>query len=143
MPKEHIQDPEQADHWEVDTSSNLEDFYSIVPIYRTSLQKLLLKKSLQKMRLINLSVLNFVQDIHTDVKTTLSEFGLLLTPAERDGNCFFHSLSMNIKDAWNTYLIYDIDKPDVTSLSMKLRHVFAKEILGERQDHYQSFVKAL
>lgn len=50
---------------------------------------------------------------------------------------------MNIQDAWNTYLImigYDIDKPDVTSLSMKLRHAFAKEILGERQDHYQSFV---
>lgn len=52
MPKERIQDPEQADHWEVDKLSNLEDFYSIVPIYCTSLQKLLLKKSLQKMRLI-------------------------------------------------------------------------------------------
>ena len=156
MPKERIHDPEQADQWEMDMSNNSEDFSSIVPIFHTSLQKLQLKISLKKMKLMQItksikefqqftSVVNLTKDSDPNV-TTLSEFGLVLAPAPRDGNCFFHSLSMNImsnQEIWTNCLTKigcDNDKPDITSLSAKLRQAFVNEILGERRDVYQNFL---
>ena len=75
----------------------------------------------------------------TEVRSRLSEYGLVLTPVMRDGNCFFHSVSMNIisdLDRWNSWLtrIGIVDKFDIGSLSIKLRQAFVQEMLGERRE---------
>ena len=84
------------------------------------------------------------EEIDTEVQSRLSEYGLVLSPVMRDGNCFFHSVSMNILsdlDQWNRSLtkIGVIDKLDIGLLSMKLRQAFVQEILGERES-YESFL---
>lgn len=85
------------------------------------------------------------EEIDTEVQSRLSEYGLVLSPVVRDGNCFFHSVSMNILsdlDQWNRSLtkIGVIDKLNIGLLSMKLRQAFVQEILGERRESYESFL---
>lgn len=138
MPKERKrqQDLQHRDHWEKDKSISVEDYSSIRPIYQTSLQKLHIQRSLHKLKLIQMtksikhfrevmSMVNTTDVVETEVQSKLSEYGLVLTPVVRDGNCFFHSVSMNTLsdvDQWNSCLtrIGIVDKCDIGSLSMKL-----------------------
>lgn len=160
MPKERErqQDLEHSDYWEKDKSISVEDYSSIRPIYQTSLQKLQIQRSLHKLKLTQMtksikyfqevtSMVNSNEEsnVDTEVRSRLSEYGLVLTPVVRDGNCFFHSVSMNIisdLDRWNTWLtkIGIVDKFDIGSLSIKLRQAFVQEILGERRESYESFL---
>ena len=156
MPKERMEHHQQADHWEKDNSTNIEDFCSIVPIYCTSLHKLQIKRILQKMKLSEMtrcikyfqpvtSTMKDNDEIDTEMDTRLSEYGLVHTPVAKDGNCFFHSVALNITsnlDSWLTCLTrIGIDSTlDSKILSMKLRQAFVREILGERHELYKSFL---
>jgi hypothetical protein len=90
-------------------------------------------------------MVNSNEDVDTDIQSRLSEYGLVFSPVMRDGNCFFHSISMNIisdLDRWNSWLtkIGIVDKLDIGSLLMRLRQAFVQEILGERHASYESFL---
>ena len=90
-------------------------------------------------------IMDKVDDIDTGLSSRLREYGLVFTPAMRDGICFFHSVSMNIMsdlDRWNSCLtrIGTVDKLDIGSLSVNLRHAFVEEILGEHRESYKSFI---
>lgn len=154
MPKERIL--QYSDHWEMDKSADTMDYTSIEPIYHTCLRKLQIKRSLLKVNLIRItkSIELFQEvkimdkgndDIDTGLLSRLSEYGLVFTPATRDGNCFFHSVSMNIMsglDRCNSCLtrIGIVDKLDIRSLSVKLCHVFVEEIIGKHREAYKSFL---
>ena len=160
MPKERImrQEVRQSDHWEMDRSSNVEVYSSIVALYHTSLQKIQIRRSLQKLKLTQMTKSiryfrevtstvnsNEEKEINTQLLSRLSDYGLVLTPVTRVGNCFFHSVSMNLisdMNSWNSCLtrIGIVDKFDVGSMSMKLRQAFVKEILGERRESYENFL---
>ena len=140
----------------MDQSISVEDYSSIAPIYKTSLQKLQIQGSLCKLKLTQMtksikyfrevtSMVNSSEDVNAEVHDRLSEYGLVLTPVVRDGNCFFHSVSMNIisdPDQWNNLLtrIGIDDELGIGSLSMKLRQEFVQEILGEHREFYESFI---
>ena len=157
MPKHRTHQPtvQSTDHWEMDTSTNTVDYCALVPVYHKSLQKLQIKRSLQKMKLMQMinSINRFEKvtcidnsnaETDTEFQSTLNDFGLVLSPAAKDGNCFFNALAMNIYanlDSWNHSLTrIGANNLEIASLTMKLRQVFVQEITGEHQVAYENFI---
>lgn len=65
--------------------------------------------------------------VHKLIYNRLSEYGLTLSPAPRDGNCFFTAIAINIMadlDNWSPHLqrldVFGNMTMDVETLSVKL-----------------------
>ena len=161
MPKERLreQDLQTADHWEIDISDNTMDFGLILPIYLKSLQKLQILRGLRKVNLTRLSAgmqqfkeflaskIGSGEEISSQTHSKLSEYGLTLHTAPRNGNCFFTAIAINIMadlDNWSPHLhrldVFGNMTMNVETLSVNLRQKFVEELIGERRHMYEDFI---
>lgn len=90
-----------SDYWEIDSAENTLDIEVIVPIYIRSLQKYQLMKAASEMGLSRLAeVIIFQPSTATlsnlTMKERLLEYGLTISPASRDGNCFFTAIALSM-----------------------------------------------
>lgn len=74
----------------------------------------------------------------------MHQYGLIISPSPRDGNCFFQSVATNIlanPDTWEQSLKrIGILAHTSDNLATQLRQVFVNEIIGERRPQYESFI---
>ena len=155
MPKERLL--QSNDIWEMDMSDRIMDTNLIISIYNRAQQKLHISRGLSKMKLKNmaeavssfdvLEVANLRRGefVHAELQSILSTYGLTFSPVAKDGNCFFHAVSMNIMariDKWSCHL-HTLGISDFTSLtlSMKLRQAFVREVTGSNQHIYEEFIQ--
>ena len=108
-PKARQQD-NMAESWEVDISECEIDILNVSSVYKTSLCKLHLARSLASMKLTQLqnAVSKFKQFVapmlsgsdsippNPDLQKRLSDNRLTYYPVARDGNCFFTALALKL-----------------------------------------------
>lgn len=160
IPKCRSEDTHIEDHWELDQSPLSSDMSEVVSVYRKCLSKLWIYRILAQMNLSEL-----LKDIHsfqecdilpcprsdvdisaTAIQSHLSERGLILTPVQPDGNCFFTAIAMTITSnstTWNDCLRrIGMTTPftEVTLLASRLRQLFVQELLGENRCRYEAFL---
>ena len=145
------------DHWEIDLTETHMDMEFIVGVYSTSIAKLWILRSLKCMKLTQLladvtslrpfNLYSNFEQLSTQSASTqerLHDYGLTISPSPRDGNCFFQSVAANVllnPDTWKNSLgRLGILEYTSGNLPTKLRQAFVEEILGERRQHYQSFL---
>jgi hypothetical protein len=157
MPKcDHLQ---QADLWEIDLTDSTIDFGVIYPIYQISIEKLRVVKALAQLNLTELtdaveSFKKFEASSITDtsgfagskLQNILSMYSLAYSPTDRDGNCFFMAIAVNILadvKNWNACLTrvgVKVESTDSKDLAGKLRQVFVEEVTGNNRVRYLNYV---
>ena len=75
----------------------------------------------------------------------ISSWGFHLIPVPKDGNCFFLSVALSLRQDINNYQPilskFGVHINDsVVNLSLKLREVIVQEWLGPNQQEYESFI---
>ena len=92
----------------------------------------------------------FVRDIciSNDNKQlkSLMEYGLTILPVNKDGNCFFKSVAINIctnNTAWSHLHVLGNCTPEIPDMTAKLCQIFVDEILGDRCTMYEHFVQPI
>jgi len=144
------------DHWETDTSEVIIDYGLVIPLYQRSLHKLYIVNGLIELKITELAknISNFNEFCLSDTcySTTknqlqsLIEYGLTISPANADGNCFFQSVAINIcanPSAWSHLHVVGKIAPNVPALTAKLRQLFVDEILGEHRKMYEYFIQPI
>lgn len=102
-------------------------------------------KSLKEFKEFTAFTIDSNENVDAGLQSRLDEYGLVLSPTSKDGNCFFHAISMNIMahlDSWNHCLtrIGISNTLEMECVSMKLRQAFVQEITGDHRDSYESFI---
>ena len=145
------------EHFEIDLRDCEIDIEMVESIYTTALSKLQIARQLAYMKLEQLkgSVFNFkpfttlprTQDkflLECDSTRLLTHYGLVLTPSQRDGNCFFTSVAINLSKSsnWSQTLTRIGLSPDsdVPMVARTLRQLFVQE-LAEHQETYENFME--
>lgn len=144
---------------EIDVTECELDIEYISSIYKTSICKLQITRSLASMKLQQLKdrVFGFepfaahilpVNDAllpNPEVLRNLSNYGLKYHPIDKDGNCFFKSFALNLlcntENYSNILSQHGITTPH-SELHKQLRQVFVHEVLGERRPTYVTFLEA-
>ena len=147
-----------SETWEVDLRECQFDIEKVRSIYKCSLFKLDIARSLagMKLTLLQKTVFDFepfsvcttdTPVANGDLQRRLSEYGLIYTPAMKDGNCFFSSVAVNLmldSAKWAEVLgDLGIELQSSTSskqLATQLRHAFVSELLGDHFSMYHSFL---
>ena len=82
--------------------------------------------------------------LECDSTHLLTHYGLVLTPSQRDGNCFFTSVAINLSKIsnWSQTLTRIGLSPDsdVPMVARTLRQLFVQE-LAEHQETYENFME--
>ena len=155
IPKQHS-DKLNIDHWEADTSETTVDYGLVIPVYQRSLQKLYIVYGLVKLNITELAknISNFQEFFTPDIcfpsdnnqLESLMEYGLTISPANTDGNCFFQSIAINIctnPNAWSHLHIVGKCTPNIPDMTAKLCQLFVDEILGDHRTMYEHFVQPI
>ena len=155
IPKQHS-NKLNIDHWEADTSETTVDYGLVIPVYQRSLQKLYIVNGLVKLNITELAknISNFQEFFTSDIRFPsdnnqlefLMEYGLTISPANTDGNCFFQSVTINIctnPSAWSHLHVVGKCTPKITDMTAKLRQLFVDEILGDHRTMYEHFVQPI
>ena len=155
IPKQHS-NKLNIDYWEADTSETTVDYGLVIPVYQRSLQKLYIVNGLVKLNITELAknISNFQEFFTSDIRfptdnnqlESLVEYGLTISPANTDGNCFFQSVAINIctnPSAWSHLHVVGKCTPKITDMTAKLRQLFVDEILGDHRTMYEHFVQPI
>jgi len=145
-----------VDHWEADTSEVSIDYGLVIPVYQRSLHKLNVVNGLIDLKINELAndISSFTEICLYDASFSnvnkplgsLMEYGLTISPASTNGNCFFHSVAINIcanPSVWSHLQVVDEFAPDVSVMTAKLRRLFVDEILGENRRAYEHFIQPI
>lgn len=148
-----------ADHWEIDVSEHQLDMEIVVSTYSHCVEKFQIFEALKERNLLNMvkCISSFQpynlssmthplqQGSNTSIQEVLSNFGLVLSPSPRDGNCFFSSVASNILQdlgIWSAKLrqLGIVQDSNICNLlPIKLREIFVWEITGQRKQYYKDF----
>ncbi len=110
LPKERHKELDNSNHWEIDVSQSVIDLELIAVVYKESLRKFQVLRSLSAMGLSRLkqSVIHFASfhpdpasttkllDVNTTLRKTLQDNALQFTQVHGDGNCFFTAIALNM-----------------------------------------------
>ena len=161
LPKARDEEFSNSDHWEIDVSQSVIDLELIATVYKESVRKCQVLRSVSAMGLSRLkqSVMYFtpfhpdlgfttnLSDINTTLKKTLHDNALQFTQVDGDGNCFFTAIALNMVSnpsqwAQTLHMAGWTDGADVSTqkISLLLRQAYVKELLGERRHQYEALV---
>ena len=154
MPKHQtVADDIECDHWEQIISENSTNLDLIMTTFQKCVQKYRIVEGLHKTNVARLNDyihafkeftthnLNKGDSTFVNHHDNLSRYGLTVSSAIPNGNCFFQAVAMNIKsrpDRWT-----ELGTTALEPLSLKLREMFVKEITGENRPLYEEFIPLL